>query len=446
MRQSDPREARRSRARGGLALLVLLLTAPVAPAVTRAVTTPAFTKTGGQDEETCPYCGEDPERMAAAGIVSHGGFDFGRGTTETAEELFPEQRIVWIETAHFELGVALPTYRLVKAEKAKIKAELADLGRSLPAVSTRARELDPWLRAHLYAQRLQRLWTRVQELLQVEDADFPDGSVPWQIGTPYRGEGPHLGQKGKFEVMLFGDEASHQRFLSHNFGLSTRVTQRWNIPDENTLTVVIHTGDPRLRSDDALHGHLHHALGINLLDGYEYYGYDTPVWLREGLGHFLERELDPRHNSFSYSEGAISEKTMRSGWSSQVRRMIHAGSAPTLAEMVHLRTFAELDLRHHYASWSMTKFLVDEYPAGYACLNAELHGIKNSKGLNDGGRMTDRHRRSFARCVGLSYAEFDQAWREWAMRQEDAPHPRRRSRERSSVEKRMRVAGGSTPR
>jgi hypothetical protein len=65
----------------------------------------------------------------------------------------------------------------------------------------------------------------------------------------------------------------------------------------------------------------------------------------------------------------------------------------------------------------MTVFLIQEHGAGYACLNSTLHGMKDSQGMPDATGIADRTRTAFQECLGMSYAEFDEAWRAWAVDQ-----------------------------
>jgi len=355
--------------------------------------------------------------MQAAGIVSHGGFDFGRRDTEGTDRLLEGTPLRWIETRHFEIGMGLETYRIRAEERAKIRRELTELHEVLPDVSPRVRSLDPWLRLHLYAKRVDELWSRVLAILRVSDEDFPAPGQVWHLGEPYHGEGPHLGQVGKFELLLLPNKKAQTLWLDRELGLRAERTQRWNIGDRKTLTVAINADEPRLRRDGALHGHVVFSLTINLVDGYEFYAYDTPVWLREGLAHYLERELDPSFNSFSYAEASLAEETRRSDWSTAVRRLIQKDEAPTIAELVHLQTPAQLTLPHHYVAWSMTAFLVEEHGTGYACLMEGLHGIRDAKGRADGSGIIDKHRELFHSCLGMRYHQFDTAWRAWASKQ-----------------------------
>ena len=61
------------------------------------------------DPASCPYCdGSRPSSMEPAGIVSHGGFEFGDpGHRRPSTSTWPPRDIRWIETEHFEIGIAL---------------------------------------------------------------------------------------------------------------------------------------------------------------------------------------------------------------------------------------------------------------------------------------------------------------------------------------------------
>lgn len=378
---------------------------------------PAAQSKASNDPSTCPYCEGDPELMAKAGIVSHGGFEFGTTDTAGTEGVIPTSDIRWIETEHFELGFALGSYKVTQSEKKKIRAELTELAEVLPAVQPKEKVLDPWLRTHLFAQRLEKTWDRFLEIMQVSEDDFPDADTPWMVGEPYRGEGPYLGQKGKYEVLVVPTEAVHVMYLRDQFGLSFRKTQRWNVVDRDTLTLIIHAQDGDLRVDTSLHGHVVFNLAINMLDGYKHYSYDTPNWIREGLAHFMEREISTEYNSFDSGEGAIANMTRKSDWIPEVKKMIRAQGAPRMAELLALRSFAEFELEHHFATWSMTVYLIQEHAAGYACLNDRLHGLVGDDGIADSSKMEDKHRDAFKECLGMSYVEFDRAWAEWALAQ-----------------------------
>src|SRR5512145_1754786 len=128
--------------------------------------------------------------------------------------------------------------------------------------------------------------------------------------------------------MLLPSESASKLFLSEEFGLPIETTQRWHYIPRDTLSVTIHTEQGSFRSDEALHAHLAYNLGHNLLDGYKHYNYDTPLWLKVGLAHLLEREISPDYNTFDYSEGALTERINKSDWDGEVKKLVRADKAP----------------------------------------------------------------------------------------------------------------------
>jgi hypothetical protein len=367
------------------------------------------------DPATCPWCHNDPALMEASKIVSHGGFEFGSTDTKSIDGLMATSDIRWIETPHFQIGFALGPQKVKQEEKDKIRAELGRLALALPEVNPRAKTLDPWLRAHLYAQRCEDLWERFLGLLKIDLSLFPQTQRSWNMQGKYMGEGPYIGQGGKFELLILPSEAALTTFLREQFGLLIKQTQRWNVIPRDTLIAVIHAEQGNLRDDEALHGHVVFNLGINLLDGYKHYSYETPIWIREGLGHLLEREINPRFNTFDSSEGAVADKTNKENWAAEVRKMIQQGEAVRLAELVALKSYAELTLNHHYTAWSLVDYLTKVHPDGFACLNDKLHGRTDAKGIGDGSNLNDAHRDAVKECFGMGYAELDRLWEEWAL-------------------------------
>lgn len=365
------------------------------------------------DPASCEWCRGDPALMERAGLVSHGPFPFGNEDSERVDKLLAVNDIRWIETRHFRIGFALGPHKVKQEEKNKIRGELERLAQVLPEVNPKEKVLDPWLRAHLYAQRCEDLWTRFLELMRVTEEDFPAQPRAWNRQGKYMGEGPYLGQREKYELLIVPAKASHVTFLKQHFGLLIGQTQRWNILARDCLIVVMHTEEGGLREDQALHGHVAFNLAINMLDGYKHYSYETPIWIREGLAHFLEREISPDFNSFDSSEGAVAAKTSKSDWRPEVKKLIAAGEAPRMAELVALKGYAELELRHHFTTWSLIDYLLATNPEGFACLNDRLHGNVDAQGIPDGSNLADLHRTAFQECLGMNYSQFDQAWAAW---------------------------------
>jgi hypothetical protein len=221
--------------------------------------------------------------------------------------------------------------------------------------------------------------------------------------------------KSKYEVLLLASEGESRLYLERQFGAINRETQRWHLPDRQVISITAHETTGQLRQDMAMHGHVAFNLAHNFLDGFKHYSYETPVWLHEGLAHCLERELDPDHNTFDSAEGAAAARTSKSDWTGEMRKMIATGDAPRFPELVGLKTFADLELDHHYATWSAVRYLLDERPEQFAKLLDGIKGLKDERGWSDGSKLADRQRELSRELCDTTYAQFDAVWKAWAV-------------------------------
>jgi hypothetical protein len=393
--------------RGVAALLVLVLLALPLGAQKKGKLPPTA-------PEACTVCAADPERMLAGGIVSHGPFPFGSFDTLDAEEQLGYLELRWIETEHFRIGMAVDGMKVDTKDKKKVLAELERLAEVFPEVSAKKKSLDPWLRLHLYAQRCEDVYKRMLRLLRIEQSDLPDGESQWYAGKgKYMGEGPHMGQADRYELMVLPDEASQVAYLDRNYGLRVKMPQQWHVTDRGALTITLHTSLDGTRKDAGLHGNVAFNFGHLLLNGYQHWSYDLPVWLVEGTGHYVQRELDPRYNSFTGSEGATANKTNKSDWQKEALKLVKGGDAPRLAQLQSRRSFGELEVDDHITAWSMVEFLATEHPAAFALIIDDMSGRKDERGHTDSNDLGGAMRTAFKERLGMTYSQFDEAWAEW---------------------------------
>lgn len=368
------------------------------------------------DAVQCPYTGGDAELLAAIGIQAVGGFPFSiHPSTKDLDEYFGDDLTIWLETEHFRLGYGLGPYKVGGDERNELRAELTALQEVLPEVNPKARSLDSWLRAYLYAVRLEKLWVDMLELLNVEADIFPDGSKPWDTTGKFMGTGPNLGMKGKFEVLLLPSESASTAYLRDHFGLATKLTQRWNLLDRDAMHLVVHTGQGSLKKDRALYGHVVFNQTQQMLNAYKHYSYEIPVWLLEGVAHWMERRISPKYNTFDSSEGATAETTRKEDWEPPTRKMVNREEAVSMARLVNVKGFGELKLEHHFTTWSMIDFLVREHPQFLGVLMDRISGMTNEQFIPDGSGLWDVHREVFKESLGMSYAQFDRAWQSWVL-------------------------------
>ncbi|MBK7642883.1 MAG: hypothetical protein IPJ19_07505 [Planctomycetes bacterium] len=387
-----------------LALLAFALVAS-APAVAQ--------KKKPTDPTECPYCHGDPEKMKAAGIVSHGPFAFGKSETTKIDAALPTTEIRWIETDFFRIGFGLREYKIKPEEKKKYVAELMRLKKVLPDVKPDTGVLDPWLRTHLFAQRAHDILDKFLNIIDGKEATFSDGSGKWAKGS-YTGEGPYLGMKEKYEWLVLANQPTYTEFLTDNFGLQLKVGHREHNIVRGVLGYYCHAMEGQLRDDQALFGNLAFNLTHNFLDGLQHYNYDTPVWFHEGLSHWMERDINPKYNTFDSGEGGIADMTRKENWKPEVLKLINGNDCPHLAEMMGLKSYAEFKLPHHFTTWSMIDFLITKQPENFGKFIWALKGQVDKQGMPTGSNLPDYFREKFKEHFGFSYPEFEEEWRTWA--------------------------------
>lgn len=402
----------------------LRLTAALLPALVLSLALPAGAQKlldrdkPASDPANDPYTqGGKPELIKAAGYASMGGFEFGPepDTAETVAEFLGYLEIKWIETEHFEIGVALPKVKVKNDERDKIRAELERLVQFFPDINVKARSLDPWLRAHLYAMRVEDHYDAIQELLGVTDDTFKDNTEVWDTRTVYNGVGPYLGQIGKFEVLLLPSEGAAKDFLRGKLGLTTKLSQRWNFMERDTMSLMVHTDQGGLGVDEALHGHVLFNLTHMLLHGYKHYSYDLPVWIREGLAHWYERKLNPRFNTFDSAEGSAAEETRKANWRPPTLKMVKADKNPSMARLIGIRSFADLELSDHFATWSIADYLMTVHPEFLRTYFHSISGLKDANNIDDPSTIPDVQRALFKDELKMTYASFERAWKAWVI-------------------------------
>jgi len=392
---------RRSLAGWALLALALCAAAPAAPQKKRA-----------NDPSECPYCHGDPAKMKAAGIVSHGPFPFGKSDTAKVDAFLVTSEIRWIETDFFRFGFGLGPYKIKPEEKKKYVAELTRLKQVLPEVRPDTGILDPWLRVHLFAQRGHEILDKFLGLINGKDAKFADGSGKW-AGT-YAGEGPYLGMKEKYEWLVSSTEAAHTAFMTEHFGLQLKVGHREHHIARGMLGYYCNAMEGQLREDGALFGTLAFNLTHNFLDGLQHYNYDTPVWFHEGFAHWMEREINPKYNTFDSGEGGIADMTRKENWKPEVLKLIASNDAPHVAEMMGLKSYAEFKLPHHFTTWSMIDFLIKTQPENFGKFVWAMKANVDKAGMPTGSNLPDYFRVKFKEHFGFNYPEFEDAWRAWA--------------------------------
>lgn len=394
-------------------------------------------------DDGCWVCGNDPELMARAGLVNHGPFVFFESDSRELTDHLGLMKVVWLESEHFRIGLDLKPWRIPVSEKKAYRAELAELAETFPAIVPRkVSTLDRWLRIHLYAHRLEKLYRDLQETFGVSEEQFsllpPEetflGAVEkgWQSvleadylerpprpqGWPqWLGMGRYMGMPMKYEVLMLQYGADMERLKRDYIGRQDPHPQRWHVtwrvdvgePKSRCMWFGVAAESEKIRHDQHMHNAVIHNVSINVLDGFMLYLVESPVWLRVGLAHWFTQRNDPRFNFYDLDEGAAEMDRDESNWPVAVRKLVTKGEAPSFLDLARKRSFGQLTLEDHLASWSKVDFLHRTRPEEFARF---LFLVKTRA---DFSANLDAQRDQIREAFGWSLPQVEAAWQEWVL-------------------------------
>ncbi len=370
--------------------------------------------------EIDPYTEEDPDVMAAAGIVRYGGFlvDGAHLTTEV-EEVLGIKSLRWLETEHFRIGCALPPYKPQSMqEKKKVRAELEVLSERLKGVKPKTRIVDPWLRLHLVALRAEAFYAAFLEQTGMTDADFPKAGGDNQEGE-WMGQGPYLGQKGKF-VLLFTTKASTFSRFCRRFARDVEDTPlRHMYPEPGILLygcAMEHLG-VRDDADTALHAFMGWNLAQVFSDAFKSFTHRLPPWFTEAYAHWTGRGVDERCSNHTPGAGPPIRWKSDTNWAPKVRARVHHKVFPSFQDQIDARDVGEFDFNDHMFLWSRMEFLMQREGTGLGTYLRMMKGrIPGSISVPSTDILFRRQREVvFPAAWGSTVEELDAEWQEWVL-------------------------------
>ncbi|MEZ5973708.1 MAG: hypothetical protein R3E96_02365 [Planctomycetota bacterium] len=346
--------------------------------------------------------------------MAHGGFQVARGTIEDAMKNLPGAEIYWLETEHFEIGYGLGPYKVRQDEKEKIRAECAELALVLENIPEKPKILDPGCACTWTAMRLREDLRRTcSTSSRVKQEWFPRRGHRLEPDRRVLGRRPGTwARKSKLEVMILPSEGLHQ-LVAGQLRSADQEHARWHVIDTGALHLTIHEEQGSLSIDSAMHGHLAFNVSIMLCNSLRHYSYDMPIWLLEGIGHYMERQVCPKYNTFDSGEGGIAETNRKENWEPDVKKFVAKGEASSLGAMVRMTAWSELTLERHMTAWSMIDYLQKAHPGFLATLLKRTSDLRSEQNIPDGTNLLECHRDVFKEVLGMNYLQFDRAWAEW---------------------------------
>jgi hypothetical protein len=265
--------------------------------------------------------------------------------------------------------------------------------------------------------RLEQLYADTSTLFGVKDEDFPQDPTQVQAkpGTRYMGYGPYLGQKEKYLVAVFEKGGPYRQYLKTYIGRDSEMPQRWNFKETSSLFAGMATEDAQFprKHDTALHCSLAFNVSQNLLDGFRYYAYDLPVWIKEGFGHWNSRKISGDWPSFDQNEGSIAEMKTIDNWPVYCRALVANNKFTPFPEVAGWRDFGNIKFDDHVAIWSRMDFLLSQPPEKFQKFLFGVKGRVDANWFPDQNDLVGATREALQAAYGFSMLDFDRRWTDW---------------------------------
>ena len=370
-------------------------------------------------EKVDPYTKGSKELIERAGYSSLGPFRWAEGIeTLDVEQTLGSTRVLWVETAHFKLGSTLGTYDCPfdEREPGKLKEELGRLSKKLPRVRREVTKIDPWLRLHLYAQRLEDAYADFESRFGISDKDFPARPDTVTAGT--MGRGPYLGEEMKFTVLLTAKDSPLARFARRWIGGEESGYYRARLPGVSWFFGASAQSVKNIGADldSALHATVVYGVVVNLFDGFRGSDYSRPSWFKHGLALVSARKIEDRWSIHVPRVDTGTEKD--SGrWEPRLFGLVSNKVVSKWDEMLLWNDNTKLDSPQHMAAWSRVAWLMGlEKVDLHALLMALTEPVDAQEPVERAAIVKEQQVKALSAIFGKSPAELDDAWRKFVLR------------------------------
>ena len=274
--------------------------------------------------------------------------------------------VLFLETPHFKIASTLETYKSPSDPKEddKLEAELGRLKKKLARYKEPKSKLDPWMRVHLYAQRLEEIYASFQGAFGLSAADFPDPEARAAPDEKKLGKGPYLGLERKFTVLLVEKTSSLGRFAKRYADREERPWDRFMLPGGSMFLGVSAEGLKQFgfQLDASLHCVVASEVTHNFVNGFQSSWSASPLWLECGLAHDASRNVDERFVPSVMGSPSPDDPDAWK-WEPRVRGLVDNGVAIPWKESLGWKAWDDIKMQGHLVAWSRASWLLDNKPA-----------------------------------------------------------------------------------
>lgn len=262
--------------------------------------------------------------------------------------------VYYFEWKHIKFVCQFPTINLAIEMAPKtprerrnwefMKQEIEDLRRVFP--KAKLGTMNGHQIAHLVMNRLVRFYKKFEKEMRFWD------EVKGIKLADY-GMGPHLGQRAPFEIFVL-KKRNYFKWEDRFIGRKSIAGQKWNLMEDGALTFACYYDGPFPRFNN----HLHHNFAQILLWGYRFWSFKLPGWIQMGFGHYIEREITPRYNSFDYDEAGAEGIPKSWRFKKRIYKLVVGKKTTPFAELKGWIQPSEFSGNDFQQIWSMTEFLI----------------------------------------------------------------------------------------
>ena len=366
-------------------------------------------------EKVDPYTEGDSARLELLGYERYDSFPWHKAVrTADVQETLGGADTLFIETAHFKIASTLGSYTIPsdRRERDRLRDGIAAMEEKLGKLKASRKKIDPWMRAHLYAQMLERTYATFAQDFGIAGDVLKEGEV-WP------------GQRSKLRVLMTERKSEFQRYVSGAFGVEVSeyfwtaypdgslffggtiepIRERWHLVQGIPL-------------DTQLQGHLQTGAVAALLGGYADSFYGVPVWFLFGLAHWYTRQVDERWTSANGQTQTKEWKEEDGEWYRRVYDLAKIEFYVDAPTMFGWGEYPDMNERDHLIVWSRVDYLM-QLEEGDRKLFLDVlcqrppPGASRDRHDHNVQRSTEALQRAF----GLTPEEFESNWLEYVLQE-----------------------------
>ena len=366
-------------------------------------------------EKGDPYTKEDPKAMAALGVERYGPFPWAdHYSTADVDKVLGPGRVLWMETAHFRLGLNMTTARLPEDSKQKkaVYAECKALNKKWRKVPAKPRKLGPWLQLHLYAARCERAYEQFCELVGVTPESFAPTSKQ-------DGKGPFLGAPDKHLLLMFQKKSDMVRYMKRYCDEQADDSFRFVHKVTHQPLLCISVEGMEGFDSAGLHSHFVFAMWQNLMNIYRGFYFPLPLWFSTGLAHYYSRQVESEFISARIRDSEAVDRESQNKWYEKVyKRSRHEGATISFDRLKDMSDWDAFGFHAHTQSWSRLEFLMERDAQKVGLMLDKMKRMSaGGEWEADGLRLRKMMPKLLYEAFDLDGAAFDAAWRKWVLKQ-----------------------------